>query len=94
LEQDLAADFISRRIRTYIAVLLLTTARRAEAGEMRWSELSPSERSPRSTNWRLPAARNKTKEELLRPLSAAAVRVLASVPRVGEFVFRPLYSRS
>jgi len=30
------------------------------------------------------------KVDLIRPLSGAALEVLSSLPRVGEFVFRPL----
>jgi integrase len=58
-----------------IRFLLLTGARRAEAREMPWSEINES-------NWTLPPERNKTKVELLRPLSKAAQRVLKTVPRV------------
>ena len=59
---------------------------------MRWDEVSPSERSPGSSDWILPAARNKVKQDLIRPLSAKARAVLAGVPRVGEFVFKPIPS--
>jgi integrase len=51
--------------------LLLTAARRREASHMLWDELT------NNGDWLLPAARNKTKQDLLRPLSAAARRVLA-----------------
>jgi integrase len=37
--------------------------------------------------WSLPAARNKVKQELVRPLSGAAQKVVASVPRLGRYVF-------
>jgi integrase len=63
-----------------VRFLLLTGARRSEAMQMRWDELS-------GTDWLLPAARNKTKKDLLRPLSAAAMAVLNGIPRMGEFVF-------
>jgi integrase len=67
---------------SYIKFLLLTGARRSEASAMRWSELS-------DTDWALPAARNKTKQDLVRPLSQAALAVLASVPKVAgsDFIF-------
>jgi integrase len=45
---------------------------------MTWSELGGG-------GWTLPAARNKTKVDLVRPLSAAALAVLP--PRRGPFVF-------
>src|SRR5262249_10889706 len=52
-----------------VKFLLITAARRSEASAMRWSELS-------GLDWTLPAARNKTKQDLVRPLSAAALAVL------------------
>jgi integrase len=63
----------------------LTTARRSEAARMEWSEIV-------SGDWTLPAARNKTAQDLVRPLSKTA---LATVPpRNGRWVFgngaRPL----
>jgi integrase len=75
----------------FIRFLLLTSARRNEAAMMPWSELS------RDGKWTLPAARNKTKETLCRPLSRAALAVLAGLPRAdSELVFhategRPLH---
>jgi integrase len=63
-----------------VKFLLLTGARRAEATHMRWAEIS-------GTNWTLPAGRNKTKVELVRPLSSAAQEVLAQLPRSSGFVF-------
>jgi integrase len=62
-----------------VRFLLLTAARRSEAAEMEWSEVAGSD-------WLLPAARNKTGQDLLRPLSAAAQAILAAQPR-GEWVF-------
>ena len=65
-----------------VRFLLLTTARRTEAAELRWSEITDD-------GWLLPAARNKTKVELLRPLSSAARRLLADLPRFEgcDFIF-------
>jgi integrase len=53
-----------------VRFLLLTAARRDEAARMTWDEIS-------GTYWTLPAARNKTKVDLVRPLSKTA---LASLP--------------
>ncbi len=64
----------------YVRFLLLTAARRNEAGKMTWAEIT-------GTEWKLPALRNKTGVELVRPLSGAAQAILAGRPRVGEFVF-------
>jgi integrase len=64
----------------YVRFLLLTAARRNEASEMTWAELD-------GDDWTLPAARNKTKLDLVRPLSAAAQAILSALPRAGEFVW-------
>jgi integrase len=64
----------------YIRFLLLTAARRNEARMMRWTELVGSD-------WVLPAARNKTGVELVRPLSQAALALIEAQPSAGEFVF-------
>ena len=57
--------------------LLLSAARRSEASGLRWSEISVD-------GWLLPAARNKTKVDLLRPLSRAARSLLAELPRFAD----------
>jgi integrase len=54
--------------------LLLTSARREEAVACPWSEID-------GTVWTLPAARNKAKAALVRPLSKAAQAVLDSAAR-------------
>jgi len=63
-----------------IRFLLLTGARRSEAAEMKWIELD-------GADWLLPAARNKTKLDLLRPLSAQAMTVLGPRPDDVTWVF-------
>src|SRR5262249_31475572 len=61
--------------------LLLTGARRSEAAALPWSELSGNQ-------WTLPPARNKAMArskapvDLVRPLSGAAMAVLAGLPRI------------
>jgi integrase len=66
----------------YVQFLLLTGARRNEAAYMRRSEIV-------GTDWTLPAARNKAKKDLIRPLSAAALAVIARTPRIhnSDYVF-------
>lgn len=64
----------------FVRFLLLTGARRSEASEMTWAEIEGGD-------WTLPAARNKTKVDLVRPLSPAARAILGEMPRRGEFVF-------
>jgi integrase len=65
-----------------VRFLLLTGARRDEAREMPFSEINGSD-------WELPAARNKVKVDLIRPLSKAAEAVIAGQPRIdnGALVF-------
>lgn len=79
-----AAEATTAPFGPFIQFLLLTAARRSEAAQMTWDEIS-------GTDWTLPAARNKTKVDLVRPLSAAAQKVLAKLPRVVDckFVFTP-----
>jgi len=60
--------------------LLLTGARRAEAARMTWQEIDGG-------NWILPASRNKTKQDLVRPLSAAAIAVIEDQRSDCPFIF-------
>jgi integrase len=72
----------------YIKYLLLTGARRTEAAEMRWAEIS-------DRVWTLPASRNKTGQELARPLSPAALAQLGEPADGWVFSndgFRPITS--
>jgi|SRR5215211_4905559 len=65
-----------------VQFLLLTGARRSEAAAMTRTELA-------GADWTLPAARNKVKVDLFRPLSPAASAVIERLPKIGtgEFVF-------
>jgi integrase len=65
-----------------VRFLLLTAARRSEASGMTWAELQGSD-------WTLPAARNKTGMDLVRPLSRQAQAILKALPKAGEFVWPP-----
>jgi integrase len=60
-----------------IRFLLLTGCRRNEATLLPWSEVN-------GTDWELPAARNKTKVDLVRPLSKAARAIVAAQPRIAD----------
>jgi integrase len=66
---------------SFIRFLLLSTARRGEAAGLKRSEVDAN------GIWTLPAARSKSKLEIIRPLSGAAQEVLAAQPRVGDYVF-------
>jgi integrase len=63
-----------------VQFLLLTSARRTEAAAMPWAELEGSE-------WLLPARRNKTKLDLLRPLPPMALDVIGTKSNGAVFVF-------
>jgi integrase len=75
-----AATADGQRFSNLIRFLLLTTARRGEAAEMRWDEVTDG-------IWTLPASRSKTKTEVVRPLSRAAQAVFAAQPRITDWVF-------
>ena len=77
-----AADTVEGPFGRYLQFVLLTAARRSEAGAMTWTEIKDG-------NWTLPATRNKVGVELVRPLSKAALDVLSKVPRLAgtEYVF-------
>jgi integrase len=64
----------------FMKFLILTGARRSEASALKWVELD-------GTDWTLPASRNKTKVELVRPLSKAALAILPGKIGECEFVF-------
>src|SRR5262249_26268078 len=65
-----------------VRFLLLTGARRNEARSLQWMEIDGGD-------WKLPAVRNKTKIDFVRPLSKAAQALLATQPHIdgGPFVF-------
>jgi len=67
-------------------LLFLTGARRDEVAGMKWDELDLGTRI-----WRLPKKRTKNKRDHEIPLSDAAVRIIESLPRIGDaksgFVF-------
>jgi integrase len=62
--------------------LLLTAARRNEAAGLKWSELTPD-----GATWTLPAARCKSKTDVVIPLSRAAQEIVTGRPKLGDFVF-------
>jgi integrase len=63
-----------------VKFLLLTGCRVAEATHMIRAELV-------GDSWVLPAARNKVKVDLERPLSGAARAVLDQLPNLGDYIF-------
>jgi integrase len=69
-----------------VQFLLLTGARRSEAAAMERGEVVGGGEVV-GADWTLPAARNKVKVDLIRPLSPNALAVLAKLPEAGKFVF-------
>jgi integrase len=59
-------------------LLLLTAARRGEWAGASWSEIDVER-----ALWHLPAHRSKTGEALMLPLSAKALAILETIPRIG-----------
>jgi integrase len=78
-----AADATSGPFGSFVQLALLTCARRNELAQICQSEISDD------AVWTLPASRNKTKQDLSRPLSKAAQAVLAKLPRFAgcDFLF-------
>jgi integrase len=67
----------------FVRLLLVTAARRTEVAAMGWAELNGGD------TWTIPAQRYKTGAEVTLPLSTAAKKLLAEIPRIQgcEFVF-------
>lgn len=65
---------------SYARFLLLTAARRNEVAGMTWAEID-------GNDWTLPATRNKTGLDLVRPLSRQAQAILEGLPKVEGFVW-------
>jgi integrase len=61
----------------YVRFLLLTACRKAEAADMTWAEID-------GDTWTIPAERSKSKTSVALPLSTAARRLLASLPRIAD----------
>lgn len=66
----------------YVQFMLLTATRRGEAAGLRRSELSDG-----GTTWIIPGSRYKNGQDTLVPLSAAAQKIIAAQPVLGDFVF-------
>jgi integrase len=79
-----ACDAIGWPSRDLVRLLMLTGARRNEVAGIEWRELDLGART-----WTLPPARSKNGREHVIPLSAAAIEIVATLPRVEgqRFVF-------
>jgi integrase len=94
-----AADAKPGPFGALIKFILLTATRRNQAARMAWHEITKNDSEVkigetlwdkiRADDWTIPARRSKTKADVVLPLSRAASRVLAKIPRIGRghFVF-------
>src|SRR5262249_20589289 len=73
-----------------IRFMLLTACRRSEAAALTWGEIVEDEIGP---CWLLPAARNKVKVDLIRPLSEAAQAILEAQAQIGDCPYVFTYGR-
>jgi integrase len=80
----LAAEQDEGPFGSYVRFTLLTSARRSESGGLRRSELIDGGKS-----WLIPAARYKSKHDVIIPLSPAAQAIIAAMPVLpgGDYVF-------
>jgi integrase len=73
-----------------IRLMILTGARVAEASGLRRTEIEiVRDNGTEMVVWRLPARRSKSKREIVRPVSAAALGIVEDIPMIGgsDFVF-------
>jgi integrase len=79
------------RVGTYgqvIRFMAMTGARRSEAEGLRRSEIETMrDNGDEYTVWRLPASRSKNKQEIMRPLSRAALDIVESMPIISDCDF-------
>ncbi len=73
-----------------IRFMLLTACRRSEAAALTWDEIVEDDIGP---CWLLPAARNKVKVDLIRPLSEAAQAILEAQAHIGDCPYVFTYGR-
>ena len=73
-----------------IRFMLLTACRRSEAAALTWDEIVEDDIGP---CWLLPAARNKVKVDLVRPLSEAAQAILEGQAQIGDCPYVFTYGR-
>lgn len=72
-----ASEKLGPPFQQFVQLLMLTAQRREEVAGMRWAEVDPDARL-----WTLPRERVKNNQEHQVPLSAQAVEVLATAPRI------------
>jgi integrase len=73
-----------------IRFMLLTACRRSEAAALTWGEIIDDDIGQ---CWLLPAARNKVKVDLIRPLSEGAQAILEAQAQIGDCPYVFTYGR-
>ena len=64
----------------FVRFAILTGARRNEIAQMTWDEI-------KNGVWTLPSNRSKSKKEIIRPLSRAALAIIEAQPKIGPCIF-------
>ncbi len=77
-----ATDLLGYPNAGFIKMLFLTGQRRTEVASMRWADLDLE-----TATWVMPASITKSDRSHLVPLSPAAVTILNTTPRLGEYVW-------
>lgn len=77
-----AAELLGYPFGPYVRLLALTAQRRSEVAGMRWDDLDLD-----AAMWVIPAADTKGERRHFVPLSAPAVEILRTLPRLGVHVF-------
>ena len=76
----LACDAIGGPASVFVKLLLLTGQRRGEIAGAKWSEMD-------SNLWTMSGERMKGKQAHVVPLSTQALEIIASLPRIGDYLF-------
>ena len=82
----LAADRVEPRIGGFVKMLMLTGQRRSEVAGIDCREIDTD-----AALWRLPKHKAKNAREHLTPLSATALEILATLPRIAAPGGTPRY---
>ena len=81
-----ACDVLDDRTAACVRLMLLLGQRRNEIAHMHWSEIT-------GNVWTLAPARTKNNRQHTVPLPRQALEIIEALPRVGDYVLRPLGNR-
>jgi integrase len=79
----LACEALDDPAKACIRLLILTGQRRGEIARLKWNEID-------GDTLALPAERMKGRQAHVVPLSVQAATIIASMPKVGDYVFGPI----